>query len=118
MPEVIEAEDRRVFERFSARFPAKYKDTRDDYGQTISITDASAQGLKLTTKERLYLNDVVSLEVKLPDAHLPVHLRGQVAWVRHLGEGLWETGIRFHKIRLVQMARFYKFVAPATAEAK
>ncbi|MCA9405123.1 MAG: PilZ domain-containing protein [Candidatus Omnitrophica bacterium] len=117
MVESIEAQDRRLFERFSARFPTKFKDAREGFGITISLKDASAQGLRLRTMERVYLNDNINLEVKLPDGPLPVHLRGRVVWVRPIGEKLWEAGVQFHRINLPQIGRFYKFVSASSSQA-
>ena len=58
-----ENQDRRLFLRFLARFPAKIKDAQQDFGNNLSLRDASAWGAKLTTKERYYINDSISLEV-------------------------------------------------------
>ena len=104
--------DRRIFERFHARFPAKLKDTRDEFGTSIFLHNASAQGARLFSKERVYLNDSVSLEVKLPDNNYPMNLRGQVVWAKNTESNTWDIGIKFHTISLMHMARLYKFVAP------
>ena len=50
-------EERRIFERFSARFPVKFKDAREDYGSDVFLRDASAQGIRIMTKERFFLDD-------------------------------------------------------------
>lgn len=104
--------DRRIFERFSAKFPAKVKDSRGDYGTGISLRDASAQGLKLTSKERLYLNDSVILDVKLPDSDVPLTLKGQVVWARAGALDVWDIGIRFHEIKFIHLSRLYQFIEP------
>ncbi|MDP8212881.1 MAG: PilZ domain-containing protein [Candidatus Zapsychrus exili] len=102
--------DGRLFERFQARFPARFKDTRSDFGDNVRLRDASAQGAKLTTKDRLYLHDSVSVEVKLPDGQDPLVMRGKVVWSKNNDPDNWDIGIRFHKVSLMNMSRLFKFV--------
>ncbi|MCK5014104.1 MAG: PilZ domain-containing protein [Candidatus Omnitrophica bacterium] len=108
-------EDRRLFERFPSRFPAKFKDTRGDFGADIYLRDASAGGVKITTKERLYLNDKVTLEVDMSDGKGDMTLRGAVAWVKNKETEMWDIGIRFHKIVFMDMWRPYKFIETDSA---
>lgn len=109
-------EDRRTFERFIARFPVKFRDSRNDYGTNVSLRNASAQGIKITTKEQLFVNDSVTLEIELPDCKRPMTLKGQVVWVAHDDEsGMREVGLKFHTIDLVHISRLYQFIPPAMA---
>jgi len=73
-------DNRRLYERFQSRFPVKFKDTRSDFGADVLLRDFSAEGAKITTREQLYLNDSVSLEVELPDGKKPMTIRGEVIW--------------------------------------
>lgn len=109
------AEDRRTFERFTARFPARFKDSRYDYGASVSLRNASAQGVKITTKEHLYINDSVTLEVELPDCKDPLTIKGQVVWIRSEDPNVWDVGLKFHETDLVHIARLYKFTASLPA---
>ena len=104
--------DRRVFERFEARFPARIKDSRYDFGTVISLHNASAQGLNLFSKERFYINDSVILEIKLPDNDEPLTVKGQVLWNKACGPSLWECGIKFYEISLLKMSRLFRFSNP------
>ena len=104
------AYDRRVYERFVIRFPTKFKDTRDDYGSNVFIQEASAGGLRITTQERLYVNDVVILEVEVPDNTPPLQLKGEVVWAKSIAPYGWEIGIKFPKIDFMRIERLYKFV--------
>lgn len=103
--------DRRLFERFSARFPVKFKDTRDDFGANVSIRDASAQGLRITSRNRLFIHDSVSLEIKLPDGHPSMIVNGEVVWAKPDSAQNWDVGVRFHKSSLVSMSRLYRLVS-------
>jgi len=111
MLEIYDTEtDKRTFDRFGAKFPAKFKDTRDDFGTRVHLRDASAEGAKISSKERLYLNDSVSLEVELPDGCEPMTMRGQVVWVKSKDSDIWDVGLKFHKVSLMHMSRLYKFI--------
>ncbi len=102
-------EKQRTFERFPSRFPARFKDTRNDFGTDVYLRNASAGGVRITTKERLYLGDNVTLEVELPDGKGDMTIRGEVAWAKSKGTDMWDIGIKFHKIVLMDMWRPYKF---------
>ena len=101
-------EERRVFERFSARFPVKFKDTREDYGTDVFLRDASAQGVRILTKERFFLDDQLALEVELPDGGEPLVLSGTVVWVKFLNLSLWEIGVQFPQVNFIKMQRLFK----------
>ena len=102
-------EDRRVYDRFTARFPVKIKDADDDFGTRIYMRDASASGSRLTSRDRFFINDSLSIEVKLPDGQDPLVLNGHVRWVRP-GQGkVWDFGLEFHKIHFMKLQRLFKF---------
>lgn len=105
----VETDDRRVFDRFTARFPVKFKDGREDFGQGVFLRDASAQGVRLVSRQKLFLHDDVSLLVSLPDGHNPLNLNGQVMWSKTKSPGVWEVGVKFHKIKLMSIQRLFKF---------
>ena len=104
--------EHRLFDRFSARFPVKFKHTRTDYGSEVFLRDASAQGVKISTRERIFLNDSVSLEVKLPDGSEPMTLNGRVVWMQNKSPTLWDAGVELHEIDLMEMQRIFKFAEP------
>jgi len=104
--------DRRVFQRFPSRFPVKYEYENKEYGASVYIRDASAGGFKLTSREKLFLDDGISLEMKLPDTSRPLRLNGRVVWTRASGPDLWDVGIAFHKVDFMRVQRIYKYVSP------
>jgi len=104
--------ENRLFERFSARFPVKFKHTRTDYGSEVFLRDASACGVKISTREKVFLNDSVSLEVKLPDGSEPVTINGRIVWMSNKSPSLWDVGVEMHKINLMEMQRIFKFTEP------
>ena len=101
--------ERRIFDRFDSPFPAKFKDSAEDYGVNVYLTNASAEGVRLVTKRALHSNDMVELEVKLPEANpKPMAIGGQVVWVRKNEANLWDAGLRFHNISLMHISRLYR----------
>lgn len=104
--------ERRVFDRFSAKFPAKVKDSRQDYGQKLYLRDASAEGARVTTTEQMFLHDSIILDVKLPDKEYPMTLKGRVIWTKAIQPKIWDIGVKFHDLNLVRMSRLYQAVNP------
>ncbi len=107
--------DSRVFERFSARYPVRFKHTKDDFGTDVFLRDASAEGARFTTKQRIFINDCVSLLVQLPDGFSPLILSGRIVWTKPLASSLWEFGLRFHNVKLMEMQRIYGLANPNPA---
>ena len=105
--------NKRLFERFKARFPVKFEHSQGDFGKDVFLRDASAQGMKFTTRQRLFLHDGVAVEVKLPDGNDPLKLNGRVKWTRLSGPDLWDVGVEFHKIDLMKVQRIFKWVSPS-----
>lgn len=103
--------ENRLFERFSARFPVKFRHTRSEYGSDVFLRDASARGVRISTKERIFLNDSVSLDVKVPDGCEPVTLNGRVVWMRNKSPTLWDAGVELHEINFMEMQRIFRFVS-------
>jgi len=102
--------EQRIFDRFPSRFPVKFKDTRDDFGINVRLRNVGAQGAKITTREQLYLNDSVTLEVELMDGKGPMMIRGEVVWTKNIDAGIWDVGLKFHKIVFMDLWRLYKSV--------
>ena len=79
------AAERRIFERFDSPFPAKFKNSKEDYGANLCLTNASAKGARLVSKTPLHSNDIVELEVKLPKTNnKPMEIEGQVVWAKKM----------------------------------
>ena len=105
----VQAADRRLFERFLARFPTKYKDSHEDFGSDVFLRDISAEGARIVAKEPILLDDKVDLLVELPDGHEPMTLNGHVAWAREVNPQTWDAGVRFEKIDLMATQRIFKY---------
>jgi len=101
--------ERRIYDRFPARFPAKFKDTRSDFGRDVFLRDASATGANLVTKDRMFFNDRVDLEVALPDGQGPLVLSGRVMWSKPTNASMWDIGMQFDDVNFMRMHRLFKF---------
>ncbi len=101
--------DRRLFDRYAAKFPTKFKDSSDDYGMDVTLRDFSASGARLHTRERFFIDDVLSIDVKLPDGKDAIAFNGRVCWSRAQAPSLWEVGMEFHKVNLFKLHRLVKF---------
>ena len=103
--------DQRLFQRFTARFPVKIKDSRNDFGTNVFLKNFSAEGIKLAARERLFLADSLSLSIKLPDGMDPLIVNGHVVWVRtQEPNALWDVGVRLYDVDFMNMQRLLKFI--------
>ena len=106
---VVKVDDQRVFERFMARFPTKFKDSRNDFGSNVFLRDISADGVRIASRERLFPKDSIDLLVDLPDGHNPMSLKGRVMWIKGVDSNSWEAGLKFNKVNLMSTHRIFKF---------
>ncbi len=106
------ASERRLFERVSLRFPAKFNHLFDEFGNKVFVMNLSAQGANILSNEPLYKEQNVSLQVQIPGIS-PMEISGSVMWVRNKAD-LWDAGIRFHRIDLVGISRLYKYADTST----
>ena len=85
-----------------------------DHGKTTLLD--YIRSTQITTKEQLFVNDSLTLEIELPDCKQPMTLKGQVVWAAHDSEsGMNDVGVKFHTVDLVHMSRLYQFVPAAMA---
>ncbi len=104
------AQEQRIFERLTARFPVKFKHSRQEFGTNVFLRDVAGQGLKITTKEQMFLRDSVSLLIELPDGFEPLALSGRIVWTKEKAPGLWEMGVEFYETHLMKMQRMFRLV--------
>ena len=100
----------RTFDRFQARFPAKFKDALGGFGNNVILRDVSATGLNIQAKDRLFLNDPIALEVELPDGNDPLDLSSRVMWSKPANEPrMWDIGLRFDRVDFIKIQRVLKY---------
>lgn len=107
-------QDKRLFERFVARFPAKIKDSRQVFGSRVSLRDASAQGARFFFADKVLLDEKLAIEVALPKRSFPFVLKGEVVWTRMKEDSTWDVGIKFSKIHLMLLSQIYEMITPSS----
>ena len=99
----MENNERRIYERFHARFPAKFKDARGDFGRDVFLRDASASGVNILTRDRMFFNDKVTLEVDIPNSSSPLVLNGKIVWSKPASTSMWESGLQLDDIKFMKI---------------
>ena len=97
--------DRRLWQRFSAKYPAKLKDSRSTFGERLVLRDVSASGIRLVSQEKFFFNDSVALEIQLPDGYRPMNVKGEIVWLRSIKPNIWDIGLHFYKTDLIHSRR-------------
>lgn len=100
--------DRRMFDRFVAQFPVKFKDSTKNFGTEAVLRDISADGARIFTKNRILPEEKINLLVELPDGHDPVALEARVVWTVPTGINQWDAGLKLDNLRLMNLHRLYK----------
>ena len=100
-------QERRLFDRFVARLPVKLDEAEQNFSADVYLRDVSATGAKLVTRERLIPEDNVNFWVRVPDGKDPLHLKGRVVWAKEVGMDVWDAGINFDKVRLMNLHRVF-----------
>jgi len=95
--------EKRMYERFASPCPIKFKYSRHDYNQDVSLENVSADGIKIATNEHLYRNDSISLEVLMDGKKHPLMLDGLVVWTKNKSPNLWDVGLKFYQINLMKI---------------
>lgn len=103
------SEERRLFARFVSRFPTKLKDSDEEYGENFFLRDVSAGGVRIASRQRLFIEDFLSLNVELSDSKEPINLNGRVRWVKNHSANVWEAGMEFNKVDLMRVHRIMKY---------
>ncbi len=105
----VQAQDRRVFGRFRARFPLKFKYSKEDFGSEVFLRDLCAAGARIAARKNLYVNDWVDLQVEVPDGKAPIEFSGRIVWAREESPNAWNAGVKFDKINLMETQRIFRF---------
>jgi hypothetical protein len=103
-------EDRRIFERFSAKLPLKYLSMGLGTEGEAETCDVSAKGVGLLAKKSLPLHTALELWLHIPDKGEPLYARGEVIWSRPAAEGGHRLGINLEKADLMGMSRVLRAI--------
>ncbi len=98
-------QDKRIFERFPARFPLRFLDLRENRESQAEVLDVSAKGVGMITREQLQPNTTLEMWLHIPDKGEPLYTRGQVAWSRAQGPNEYRAGINLERADMMGLSR-------------
>ncbi|MDP3143359.1 MAG: PilZ domain-containing protein [Candidatus Omnitrophota bacterium] len=105
--DATKVKERRMFDRLVARLPIRLFGSEQDFSTDVYLRDISASGAKLITRERLIPQEKINFWVQIPDGKDPLPLEGKVVWAKETERDVWDTGISFEKIRLMDLHRVF-----------
>lgn len=103
-------EDRRIFARFSAKFPLRFLDLKSGREACVQTYNISAKGIGILTKERLEAHTPLELWLEVPDKGEPLYIRGEVTWSKAEGLGEYRAGVSLEKAELMGLSRVLRTV--------
>ncbi|MFA5063703.1 MAG: PilZ domain-containing protein [Candidatus Omnitrophota bacterium] len=103
-------DDRRIFERFQARFPLRFIDPRASVEGSGETRDISAKGIGFMAKEELRLRTPLEIWLDVPDKGEPFYTRGEVAWSRMVNPSEYNIGVSLERADFMGMSRVLRAV--------
>lgn len=103
-------EDRRIFDRFTAKFPVKFINLRENKESEALTEDVSAKGIGFTAKEELQLRTPLEMWLNIPDKGEPLYTRGEVVWSRMVEPNKFRVGVNLEKADLMGLSRVLRVV--------
>jgi len=100
-----EPQDRRIFQRFDVKLPAKLLDTNTGDEIMAEISDISAKGMGLKLNREIKVNTPVEAWVYFPDKGEPLYTRGLAVWSKLSGAAEYRLGIDLEKADLMGLSR-------------
>ena len=101
-------EDRRIFQRFDVRFPAKLLDLTNGNEFHAEARDISAKGVGLAIKEDLPANTPLEAWLEIPDKREPLYARGMAVWSRQDGDTGYRIGMELERAELMGLSRILR----------
>ncbi|MFH0855263.1 MAG: PilZ domain-containing protein [Candidatus Omnitrophota bacterium] len=103
-----EMEDRRIFQRFNVRFPARLLDLTNGNEMPAETSNISAKGIGLTLKEPLAVNTPLEAWLDIRDNSGPIYARGLTVWSRQEGESGYRIGVDLERADLMGLSRILR----------
>lgn len=105
-----EMDDRRIFERFPARFSMNVLCDGEMWERKATTCDVSAKGIGFVTERSLLLKTPVEMWLSLPDSQEPLYTRGTVVWSRPLDNETCSAGVELEKADLMGISRVLRMI--------
>ena len=103
-------EDRRIFERFTARFPLRFLSAVENKEGQAVTRDISAKGVGFVTDEELVPHTGLEMWFEVPDKGEPIYARGQVAWLRRAEPAKFRAGVELEKADFMGISRVLRAI--------
>jgi c-di-GMP-binding flagellar brake protein YcgR len=103
-----EMEDRRIFERFHARFPLRFLSMGENKEGKAFTQDISAKGIGMTTDEELAIHTPLEMWLELSEKEEPAYARGEVVWSKMIEPNRFKVGVELEKADLMGVSRIIR----------
>ncbi len=101
-------DDRRIFQRFNVRFPAKLLDLNSGNEILAETSDISAKGIGLVLQENLAANTPLEAWIGIPDNSEPLYTRGLAVWSKEDGDFGYRVGMDLERADLMGLSRILR----------
>lgn len=103
-------EDRRIFERFTARFPLRFIDLKENKEGEASTENISAKGIGFLTTQPLQSRTSLEMWLQIPDKGEPLYTRGEVVWSKTIEPDKHRVGVNLEKANLMGLSRVLRVI--------
>lgn len=100
--------DKRVFERFNVKLPARFIDSRENIEGKAESFNISAKGIGLLLNQELKPASSLEIWLDLPDKGEPLYTRGRVVWANEIEPNLWRSGVNLERAELMGLSRIFR----------
>ena len=84
----------------------RYKNLDTGITEQAFTRDISGSGLRFITSERVAKrNDSLEMWIDTPNSSDPVNIKGKVIWLKEVGMDVWDLGIHFNRVRLLNLSK-------------
>jgi len=98
-------EDRRIFERLTAKISLRYLDVQSGQEGEAQTLDVSAKGIGLVSAGELKPRTPLEMWLKVADRDEPLYTRGEVVWSKPVAEHEYRSGISLERADLLGLSR-------------
>lgn len=105
-------QDRRVFDRFSIKFPLRFLNPRSGGEALVQARDISAKGIGFEADEELAGRTFLEMWLAVPDKGEPLYMRGEVVWSEKLAPQRCKVGVNLERANLMGLARVLRVKNP------
>ncbi len=106
-------EERRKFIRLEVPLEVKFIIEKDRIRREVTTKDLSCDGLRFISEHPIKEGSSLELNLNIPDANNPVHIKGKVVWLKRLStadSSSFEAGIEFTHIEEDNKNTFLKYL--------